>query len=149
MDISFNLNHVKSIILALLLWYSSYEKGRVALHEKEGKALTEHPGGHILHLPKLPCLGHRQLDFLKNVWFPAIFTPRFPILLHRYICHKCDILQYWTPTPTLDFSIKIRSIITEKSLWRNPLDRSQSLFYFVPQDSHSQAGSTRKSRKLL
>ena len=64
MDTSFNLNHVKSIILALLLWYSSYEKGRVALHEKEGKALTEHPGGHILHLADLPGLSHCQLGHL-------------------------------------------------------------------------------------
>ena len=31
----------------------------------------------------------------------------------------------------------------------NQLNRSQSLFYFVPQDSHNKAGSTRNPRKLL
>ena len=38
---------------------------------------------------------------------------------------------------------------SKKSLWGNQLNRSQSLFYFVPQDSHNKAGSTRNPRKLL
>ena len=63
MDTAFTLYHIRSI-LVLLLWYPSNEKSRVALHEKERKALAEHPGGHIFHLTNLPCLGHRQLGHL-------------------------------------------------------------------------------------
>ena len=65
MDTAFTLYHIRSrSILVLLLWYPSNEKSRVALHEKERKALAEHPGGHIFHLTNLPCLGHRQLGHL-------------------------------------------------------------------------------------
>ena len=27
------------------------------------------------------------------------FYPNLPIFLHRYICHICDILQLWSPSP--------------------------------------------------
>ena len=62
------------------------------------------------------------------------FYSNLPILSRRYICHECDILR-----------LQLQLWITEeskKSLWGNQLTHSRSLFYFVPQDSHSQAGLT-------
>ena len=58
------LGHIKTIIPVLLLRHSPDEKRRVALHEKEGEALAEQPGGHIFHFTNLPSLCHCQLGHL-------------------------------------------------------------------------------------
>ena len=84
---------------------------------------------------------------LRKKWYPQVLG-----LTAKSVFHIDGLIR-----PQISLRVKVCPLLVglvhelhhfEKTRWRESyIDRSQPLFYFIPQDSHNQAGSTRLSRQ--